>query len=212
MVIFRGKIAIAALLAVLVAAPVRAAMYKFVDENGVIHFTNVPSDPKYQPVVSATRRGAVAMTAAGRAVVYGGTTARTPAPDSFDEAIRLAARRYQVDPRLVKSVIRAESNFDYLAVSRKGAQGLMQLMPETAGDMQVSDPFDPQENINGGTRYLRKMLGLFNGNLHLALAAYNAGPTRVAALGRVPGFKETENYVRKVQLFYEEYKGQSSPY
>ncbi|MFN2366155.1 MAG: transglycosylase SLT domain-containing protein [Desulfurivibrionaceae bacterium] len=198
---FRGKIATASLLAVLAAAPVQAAMYKFVDEHGVIHFTNVPSDPKYQPVNGSARRGALIVTA-------------DPAldHDAFDAAIHAAASRYQVDPRLVKSVIRAESNFNYLAVSRKGAQGLMQLMPETAGDMQVLDPFDPQDNINGGTRYLRKMLGLFNGNLRLALAAYNAGPTRVAELGRVPRFKETENYVQRVQLFYEEYKKQPPLY
>ncbi|MCK4837720.1 MAG: lytic transglycosylase domain-containing protein, partial [Desulfobulbaceae bacterium] len=94
---------------------------------------------------------------------------------------------------------------------RKGAVGLMQLMPKTADDMDVLDPFDPKENIHGGTRYLRKMLGLFNGNLRLALAAYNAGPTRVITLGRVPRFKETQNYVRKVQFFYKEYKKSSSP-
>ena len=87
----------------------------------------------------------------------------------------------------------------------------MQLMPGTADDMQVFDPFDPEENISGGTRYLRKMLGLFNGNVRLALAAYNAGPNKVIELGRVPEYKETVNYIKKVQHFYREYKRASSP-
>lgn len=182
----------------LLSDPARATMYSYVDESGVIHFTNVPSDPKFVPV-SRVRAKVVTQ------------IVQTVDPDFFDDMIRQAAKRYQVDPRLVKSVIRAESNFDCLAVSRKGAVGLMQLMPETADDMDVLDRFDPKENIYGGTRYLRKMLGLFNGNLHLALAAYNAGPTRVISLGRVPRFKETENYVRKVQSFYNEYKKSSSP-
>jgi hypothetical protein len=200
-----GEIAAGFIVAVLLAAPVQAEMYMYADERGVVHFTNVPGDSRYQPVARPRRFGA----ALGDSAI---TTALIPDHDAFDAVIRAAGSRYEVDPLLIKSVIRAESNFDCLAVSRKGAQGLMQLMPETADDMQVFDPFDPQENINGGTRYLRKMLGLFNDDLRLALAAYNAGPTRVIKLGRVPGIKETENYVRRVQLFYEEYKEQSSPY
>lgn len=183
------------MLITLMSGPAQATMYTYVDDDGVVHFTNVPSDPKFVPVVRARDR----------------VVAEEVDHDFFDAMIRQAAKRYQVDPRLVKSVIRAESNFDYLAVSRKGAIGLMQLMPETADDMEVLDPFDPKENIYGGTRYLRKMLGLFNGDLPLALAAYNAGPTRVVTLGRVPRFKETQNYVRKVQFFYKEYKESSSP-
>ncbi len=183
------------MLITLMSSFAQAVMYTYVDEDGVVHFTNVPSDPKFVPVVRARDR----------------VVAEEVDQNFFDAMIRQAANRYQVDPRLVKSVIRAESNFDYLAVSRKGAVGLMQLMPETADDMEVLDPFDPKENIYGGTRYLRKMLGLFNGDLRLALAAYNAGPTRVVTLGRVPRFKETQNYVRKVQFFYKEYKKSSSP-
>jgi len=208
---FWGKIAAALLLSGVLVAPAQATMYTFVDDSGVVHFSNVPGDPKYQPVSRQHRPGAV-LTANGRVLIPGRAAGWTPDPDSFDTVIRAAANQFQVDPRLVKSVIRAESNFDCLAVSRKGALGLMQLMPQTADDMEVHDPFNPQDNITGGTRYLRKMLGLFNGNLRLALAAYNAGPNRVIKLGRVPGFKETEDYVHKVQLFYEEYKGQSSPH
>ncbi len=195
-ILLSGIITAVALLATVLSGPVQAAMYTYVDESGVVHFTNVPSDPKFEPVYRARRPRVVT---------------QATDHDFFDTMIRQAAKRYQVDPMLVKSVIRAESNFDYLAVSRKGAVGLMQLMPKTADDMDVLDPFDPKENIHGGTRYLRKMLGLFNGNLRLALAAYNAGPTRVITLGRVPRFKETQNYVRKVQFFYKEYKKSSSP-
>lgn len=199
------------MLSVLLAEPVQATIYTYVDDSGVMHFTNVPSDPKFSPVLRERRPKVMAQTSNGSVLIPAEFARGASDPDFFDAMIRQAAKRYQVDPRLVKSVIRAESNFNYLAVSKKGAIGLMQLMPETAGDMQVLDPFDPKENIYGGTRYLRKMLGLFNGNLRLALAAYNAGPNRVIKLGRVPGFKETENYVRKVQHFYKEYKKSSSP-
>jgi soluble lytic murein transglycosylase len=197
------------LLSALRIGPARATIYTYVDANGVMHFTNVPNDPKFAPVVRAPR--ATVRTGPGLVLIPEQGTDWIAQPDLFDAVIRQAASRYQVDPLLIKSVIRAESNFNHLAVSRRGAQGLMQLMPETAIDMEVLDPFDPKENIYGGTRYLRKMLGLFNGNLRLALAAYNAGPNRVIKLGRVPQFKETENYVRQVQLFYSEYKALSSP-
>lgn len=192
------------LLTVLLVGTVQATIYSYVDDAGVVHFTNVPADPKFEPLVQKRQ---------AQAVVHGsnGKEERVAAAGAFDEMIRQASKRYQVDPRLIKSVIRAESNFNHLAISSKGALGLMQLMPATADDMQVLDPLDPKENIYGGTRYLRKMLGLFNGNLRLALAAYNAGPDRVIKLGRVPSFKETENYVRKVQFYYQEYKNLSSP-
>lgn len=204
-------ISAALLLTVFLAGLAQATMYTFVDAKGTVHFTNVPSDPQCVPVVRERRPKALARTSGGTIFVSGDFTGQGDASGHFDEVIRRAADRYQVDPRLIKSVIRAESNFNYLAVSRRGAVGLMQLMPGTADDMQVVDPFDPEENIYGGTRYLRKMLGLFNGNLRLALAAYNAGPNTVAKLGKVPVYKETENYVRKVQLYYQEYKDTSSP-
>lgn len=209
---FFGIIAGAVLLTALMANPVRATIFTYVDDSGVVHFTNVPVDPKFAPVTRKRRPKAMVQNGNGRVLIPTRSAGwLEDDPDSFDGMIRQAANRYQVDPRLIKSVIRAESNFDYLAISRKGALGLMQLMPGTADDMQVLDPLDPKENIYGGTRYLRKMLGLFNGNLRLALAAYNAGPDRVVKLGRVPRFRETENYVRKVQLFYQEYKDSSSP-
>ena len=191
--------------AALLLAPGRsgATIYSFVDENGITHYSNVPSDPQYRPILDLhPNRGGGESS---------GSTGNLPAdPDAYDHLIRAAASRYQVDPHLVKAVIRAESNFDCLAHSTKGALGLMQLMPDTATDMAVADPFDPQDNINGGTRYLSKMLGLFPGNLRLALAAYNAGPAKVLGVGQVPRIKETINYIQKVQYYYQRYQ-RSSP-
>jgi soluble lytic murein transglycosylase-like protein len=116
----------------------------------------------------------------------------------IDQAVRNASRRYGLSAGLIRSVIRHESNFDPQARSPAGAQGLMQLMPATAQELGVSDPFDIQQNIDGGSRYLRHMLDQFDGDLRKALAAYNAGPGTVRRYGGVPPYPETRNYVRKV--------------
>jgi soluble lytic murein transglycosylase-like protein len=108
----------------------------------------------------------------------------------------------QLDPKLVKALIQAESNFNERAVSRKGAMGLMQLMPDTARQLKVSDPFDPDQNVRGGTTYLRRMLDRFAGRLEFAVAAYNAGPGAVERHGGIPPFRETRDYVRKVLALY----------
>lgn len=118
--------------------------------------------------------------------------------EAVSVAIQRAAEKYNVPADLVRSVIRCESNFDARAVSRAGAQGLMQLMPATAGDLGVSDPFDIDQNVDGGTRYLRQMLDRFEGDIELALAAYNAGPGTVSRYGGVPPYRETRAYVKKV--------------
>lgn len=125
----------------------------------------------------------------------------------YDLQIRTISRRYGLDYRLVKALIRVESKFKQNAVSAKGAMGLMQLMPETAKHFGVADPFDPKENIDGGVRYLKYLLKLFNNNLVLALAAYNAGPAAVKHYGGVPPFVETKIYLKEVMQFYWNYKG-----
>jgi soluble lytic murein transglycosylase-like protein len=121
---------------------------------------------------------------------------------AVDAIIREKSSRFGLDERLVKSVVAAESNYDPKAVSPKGAAGLMQLMPGTAKDLGVNDVFDPEENVAGGTQYLKQMLDRYGNNLELALAAYNAGPAAVDKAGKIPDFKETQSYVKKVLDLY----------
>jgi Transglycosylase SLT domain len=120
----------------------------------------------------------------------------------IDAAIDAAAARHNVDPSLVRSVVKVESNFNPNAVSRKGAMGLMQLMPSTARSLNVSNPFDPQQNVDAGVRHLRKLLDSYGGDVRLTLAAYNAGSGAVARSAGVPHFKETQNYVRRITNLY----------
>jgi soluble lytic murein transglycosylase-like protein len=128
----------------------------------------------------------------------------------FRELVETAAARYSVDADLITGVIAVESNFDPKAVSRRNARGLMQLLPETAARLGVQNIYDPQENIDAGTRYLRELLQKYNNDLVLALAAYNAGPERVQQYGRVPPFAETISYVRRVKRSYEKSKTSAS--
>ena len=116
------------------------------------------------------------------------------------------SRAHNLSPALVKAIIKAESNGKRLAVSPKGAQGMMQLMPFTARQMNVSDPFDPVENIEGGVKYLKELLGTFGGNLLHAVAAYNAGPEAVKKYGGIPPYEETRLYVKRVMTYYRQYR------
>ena len=124
---------------------------------------------------------------------------------AYDKIIQQAANKYNVEISLIKAVIKAESDYQKTAISRKGAQGLMQLMPQTADGMNVNDPFDPKENIFGGTRYLSILLKKYNNNKSLALAAYNAGPEMVDIFYGIPPFQETRDYVRKALQYYKQF-------
>jgi soluble lytic murein transglycosylase len=183
-------------LTALVLAPVllgATTIYVYVDEDGVSHFTNVkPVGKKYDILLYGSderSRGEL-----------------LPDQSRFDELIWRFAGEQCVDPHLVKAIVKVESNFNPYAVSRKGAKGLMQIMPETQRLLGVRDPFDPLENLNAGIRYFRYLLDFFQANTELALAAYNAGPQRVLELGSVPAFEETREYVKRVISYYRRFK------
>jgi hypothetical protein len=133
----------------------------------------------------------------------GASTVPASIPADIDKLVEQTASRYQVDPDLIRAVIRVESGYDPKAVSSKGAMGLMQLIPATAQRFGVTNPFDPQQNIEGGVNYLKHLLELFGGDLNLSLAAYNAGEHTVQRLGGIPAIPETQDYVRKITNIYQ---------
>lgn len=160
-------------------------IYHYVEEDGTLAFTNVPTNPRYKKVTGEPS----------------GTYRRIPAKD-LETTIARHSFQHRLDPALLSAVIKAESDFNPTAVSRAGAVGLMQLMPTTALKLKVHDPYDPDENIAGGARFLRSLLDRFHGNLPLALAAYNAGADRVERYQTLPPIRETRHYVTKVLRFY----------
>jgi soluble lytic murein transglycosylase-like protein len=133
-----------------------------------------------------------------------------PPNQAYEDIIQEAATEYDMDPALIRAVMQTESAFHPYAVSRAGAEGLMQLMPALADEMGVSDSFDPRENIMGGARYLKRLLEYHNGNLDLALASYNAGPGNVERYGGIPPFRETRKYVKTIKAIYARSKRSSN--
>jgi soluble lytic murein transglycosylase-like protein len=204
----RAARAIGTLLA-LVLAPAPAAageLYSFVDDDGVVHFTNAPSDPRYRRVRRTAEEAGVYRTAPdrSRAAPAAGRSA-----SAYRDHVQLAAKKYELPEPLLLAVMAVESNFDPRAVSEKGAMGLMQLMPATAREMYVHDPFDPAQNIEGGARYLRLLANQYEGDPLRTLAAYNAGPEAVRrAGGDVPNIPETRAYVRKVVDLWKAYRAE----
>jgi len=160
---------------------VEAVIYEYVDPEGVVHFTNVPTHSGYRPFSGLGRSAAA----------------------DYCTLIKEAAARYGLESSLVQAIIKAESDYDEKAVSHKGAAGLMQLMPETARDMCVANVFDPVQNIEGGVQYFCQLLKQF-GDVRLALAAYNAGPANVIRYQGIPPFKETHDFVMRVMTYYRE--------
>lgn len=172
------------------AAAQADAIYSYTDAKGVTHYTNRPlGDQRFQRVRFRDDRR---------------VWRPAPVASEYDTLIDETARVYRLPPALVKAVIAAESAFDPEAVSRKGAQGLMQLMPQTAAELGVDDPLEPESNVRGGAGYLRAMIDRY-GDLSRALAAYNAGPTAVDRYGGVPPYQETRDYVDRVLTYYRSY-------
>ena len=167
-----------------------AEIYRYVDGNGIVSYSDIPGS-----------RNAEKISKAGPPVLPKNNETM-PMHKEVHAIVTEKAKKYDIDPSLVYAVIKAESNGNPYAVSRKGAMGLMQLMPVTANELQVSNPFDPEENIDGGIKYLKYLIDKFNGDLVLALAAYNAGPKAVEKTGSVPHISETKQYVKRVLSLY----------
>ena len=191
-----------------ILSPLWADIFRYQDENGVVHFTNVPTDSKYQLFYKEYEKGRSSIPSKGIGKALSSKISNSGKAPFLRDHIEEASQQYGVDPKLIQAVIHVESNFDPQAISPKGAQGLMQLMPQTARELQVSDPFSPRDNIVGGARYLRYLLDLFNQDLSLALAAYNAGPEKVNLYHGVPPYLETRTYVQKVLQIYNRLKNQ----
>lgn len=202
-------------LPLLLPAAATADVFKYVDKSGHVYYTDKPQHSGYRLLIrSAPSPGfeaPIKLTFAGTGKTF--TRARASHPSNgvaaklkraeFSPLIEAAAHRYSVDPELLHAVIRAESSYNPSAVSNKGAIGLMQLMPGTAARYGVNDPYDPEENIAGGARYLSDLMDMFGSDVRLAVAAYNAGENNVIKYGHtIPPFAETREYVARVLDYY----------
>ena len=178
---------------VAVATPLYADIYVYADKEGVLHFTNVPTSSNssnYKVYIKETPKNSL----------------ESDTTNLYDHVISEASKKHGVSFSLLKALIKTESDFDPRAVSKAGAMGLMQIMPENIKRLKIKDPFDPKDNVMGGTRYLKQLIHRFEGKLPLALAAYNAGPGVVEKYQRIPPYKETENYVKQVMKYYSLFK------
>ena len=175
-----------------VVSSVYADIYRYIDENGVMHCTNTPTSNQHDYKVYIKEKASV--------------SGKFYTTNKYDRFITDASREYGVDSRLLKAMIKAESDFDPRAISKKGAMGLMQIMPENFKMLDLKNPFDPWENIKAGARYFKALHERFNGKLALSLAAYNAGPTAVDRYKTIPPYQETEEYVRRVLRYYRTFK------
>lgn len=177
------------------------ALYSYVDKDGVLHFTNLPEDPRTRPHQKKGKDNTfVWKDPVGRL-----RTVHRIDVIRYDGLILEAAKYYSLPPELIKAMVAVESSFESAAVSHAGARGLMQLIPSTARAMAVRDVFDPKQNIYGGCRYLRLMANRFEGNVALSVAAYNAGPEAVERAGGMPPLTETQRYVQRVLRLFQYY-------
>jgi len=189
----------AALLCALMApCPARADIYRYVDNDDIVHFTDAPTDKRFTVFMRDIKKDKQLRTK----LKY----ASSVNPAEYEQLIKTCSDKYGVNPCLVKAVIHAESGYNPNAVSSKGASGLMQLMPATAKSLKVADRFNPKDNVEGGVKYLRFLLDTFRGDVSLAVAAYNAGLTKVAKYGGIPPYNETRTYVTRVLSYMKSYQ------
>lgn len=195
--------AILCLAALLLFAPLTlrcadADIYRYVDEDDIVHFTDAPTDKRFKVFLRDLKKDKQLRTKLKYAASVN--------PAEFEQLIRTCSDKYGVSSSLIKAVIHAESGYNPNAVSSKGASGLMQLMPATAKSLKVADRFNPKDNVEGGVKYLRFLLDTFNGDVSLAVAAYNAGLSRVAKYGGIPPYNETRTYVNRVLSYMKSYQ------
>jgi soluble lytic murein transglycosylase-like protein len=191
-------LALQSCLLVLTVIPVRADIYRYEDDEGIVHFTDAPTDRRFKIFMRDLKKDRQLRTKL--------QLASSVNPAEYEQIISSSAAKYGVSASLIKAVIHAESGYNPNAVSRKGASGLMQLMPGTARSLKVSNSFDPKDNVEGGVKYLRFLLDTFRGDVSLAVAAYNAGLNKVARYGGIPPYNETRTYVNRVLSYMQSYQ------